>query len=73
MNRTEIDNIRIALSSLINVESTGQNNFHIFIKKINLIHKNQNINMFVLKYNNVQTFKDIYLNVYTQNMCEYTE
>jgi hypothetical protein len=36
----EIDNIRIALSSLINVESTGQNNFHIFIKKINLIHKN---------------------------------
>ena len=30
MNKTEIDNIRIALSSLSNVESTRQNNFDIF-------------------------------------------
>jgi hypothetical protein len=37
MNKTEIDNIRIALSSFINVESTGQNNFHIFIKIISFI------------------------------------
>ena len=37
MNKTEIDNIRIALSSLINVESTRQNNFHIFIKIISII------------------------------------